>query len=189
MTISKLIWTFNCEYRNITQDNRFAGSTTPKGAILMHKKWYKMKRGFVADPKLAVAARRAGLTLAECLALYICLLDIASASNPPGHIGSPDTEEISVLIDIDISKIDAGISSLREKKLISPDNKINWWTERPSSSTLRVRRMRERRKAEQPSAQKPLLQQDTPQAVASRRQRLMADYKNPSSAQRENPRT
>ncbi len=187
MTISKLIWTFNCEYRNIIQDNRFAKGNNAKGAILMHRKWYKMKRGLIADPKLAVAARRAGLTLSECLALYICLLDIASASCPQGHIGTPDMEEISVLTNIDADKIEAGILSLREKKLITVDNKINWWAGRPSSSTLRVRQMRARRKAEQPSIRPPLPQQDTPQAVAARRQRLMTEYKNPS-AHKENPR-
>lgn len=147
----------------------------------MHKKWYKIKRGLCADTKLAVVAQRAGLSRAEAVTLYICLLDSASAASPMGDISSIDTEEISILTGINLEKIESGIEHMRLKNMISPDSKIGYWAARPTASTLRVRALRAKRKAEQPQIKplqiKPLQNHDHPDTVAARRTRLMPQNK------------
>lgn len=142
----------------------------------MHMKWYKIWRGLPFDPRLAVTAKRAGISRAESIAVYIALLDIASAASPLGSLDHLDAEELSLQIDVPAERIEAALTALRAKKMISPENRITCWAGRPSSSTLRVRTWRAKQKqASKISTPPQTLHPDHPQAVAARRERLQQD--------------
>lgn len=133
------------------------------------KKWYKIKHGTPFDPGLAVAARQAGMSRAEIIALYLAVLDRTSA-----HEG-PDAEELSVLLDIEPSKVTAGLAALRARKFLLPDNRAACWAQRPASSTLRVRAWRAEQKKRETAFKKRLAENpDHPADTAARRSRLMA---------------
>lgn len=139
-------------------------------------KWYKIPRGMPSDPKLAVIAKRSGLSRAEVVALYISLLDAAAAGEPAGALDTFDAEEAATLLELEPARVDAALRAFRAKKLISDNNKITCWAGRPSSSTLRVRAFRKRQRdmpPQAPPAKPPALHPDHPAAVAARRERLM----------------
>lgn len=138
------------------------------------KKWYKIRRGTPFDPGLAVAARQAGMSRAEMVALYLAILDLLSAEE------SIDAEELSVMLDIDAQKAAAGVAALRARKFILPDNRAACWAKKPASSTLRVRAWRAEQKRREEALKKRLENPDHPAAAAARRERLMTGRQIPS---------
>lgn len=180
------MWTFNCEYRNISTVKRFVELL--RGAIFM--KWYKVRRGLSSDPKLAVVAKRSGLTRAETLALYLTLLDLASTGSPAGSLAGFDAEEVSVSLELDMTSVEKALASFRAKKMISADNKLTCWAGRPSSSTLRVRAFRARQH-QSPNPPKhlkpPSFHPDDPRAVVARREKLMHSAATPDKPPRRTP--
>lgn len=130
-------------------------------------KWFRIWHGLPSDARLGVVARKSGLSRPECIALYVALLDAASKSKPPGALDGVDAEELSVQLDIDTPRIQAGLRFLRERQMISADNRITCWKGRPSSATLRARAHRREQLREKPP------HPDDPAAVAARRARLV----------------
>lgn len=110
--------------------------------------WYKALHGMPFDTRLAVIARRSGLSRAETLALWVALLDHASRNTPQGNVRSFDAEEISVALEIESSRVALALESLREKGLIQADHLLKDWNRHaPASSAARVRRFRQRQHA------------------------------------------
>jgi hypothetical protein len=140
--------------------------------------WYKAYHGMPFDTKLAVVARRAGLTRAEALALWIALLDHASQSPTPGGIEGFDAEEVSIVLELDAACVARALGVLREKGLIQDDHRLaDWGCHAPPSSTARVRRFRQQRREKSAGETAPSLSAENPddeKAAAARRKRLQA---------------
>lgn len=132
------------------------------------KKWYKIRKGTPFDPSLAVAGLQAGLSRAEMIALYLAVLDRIFSQEPL------DAEELSVMLGIDPSKINAGIQALKSRKFLLPDNRAACWMQKPTSSTLRVRAWRAQQKKREAALEKRIADNnpDHPAATAARRERL-----------------
>ncbi len=144
---------------------------------MARKKWFRVYHGLATDMSLAVAAQHAQLTRSEMVALWLCLLDHASPSEPAGSIATFDHDEAALVLMIDNEKVASALKALRQRKKIDTHQRITGWDKYQPSSTHRVRKMRERRKTL--PVQKPAAQQvkvtpdhDSPAAIAARRARL-----------------
>lgn len=155
------------------------------GDRMARRKWYRLYHGLPGDVTLAVAARRAGLSRAEMLALWICLIDHASQQDSPGSLADLDAEALALLLDLDAARITAALAALRDKKRIDSHQRIVGWDRHQSSSTRRVQALRARRRmaaapprpaapSAKPVAKAPVrpAEADTPAAIAARRARL-----------------
>ena len=157
---------------------------------MKNDEWFKAYHGMPADAKLAVVARRSGLKRGEILALWIALLDHASRNTPRGSVEHIDAEQLAVILEFDDKAIDTALAALRDKNMISKDNMLTDWEKHQylASSAQRVRNWRARRniitasaKPDLPSPHKPpatpernreTCDEDSPEAIARRRQRL-----------------
>jgi len=108
--------------------------------------WYKIYQGLPTDPKLAVVAKRSGLSRAETLALWITLHDYASRQSPRGCLDGMDAEDTATLLDLDTNKTAQALDIFYDKGMISIDNHIAHWKKLQYKSTDRVRAWREKQK-------------------------------------------
>lgn len=107
---------------------------------------FRLQNGITTDARLAVVARRTGLTRAEILALWIALYDHASRNRPRGTLDGSDAEELATLLELDADKCAAALDALYDKGLITTDNKLSEWLRVQYTSTERVRAHRDRRR-------------------------------------------
>jgi hypothetical protein len=112
--------------------------------------WYKIYQGLPTDPKLAVVAKRTGLSRAETLALWILLHDYASRQLPRGSLDGLDAEDTATLLDLDTDKTAQALDIFYDKGMISIDNHIAHWAKSQHKSTDRVRAWRQRQKETTP---------------------------------------
>lgn len=160
--------------------------------------WFKVHHGIPLDARLAVIAHRTGMKRGEVLALWITLLDHAGRNMPKGSLAEIDIEQISVILELDDSAVKKALDTFREKKMISPDNTLADWEKiQPPPSTRRVQAFRHRQSiltasakpnyrpstpvSTPPISKKEPLDEDSPETIAKRRQRLrdetLAKYK------------
>ena len=141
--------------------------------------WYRVFQGLPFDVRIGVVAKRAEMTRAEALALFIALYDCASQASPPGSLSAFDAEEAGVALDIAPKKIEAALEALRDRGFINKENALAEWQKQTLPSTERVRRHRARRRAEGLS-KRPRVNPDTPAEAAARRERLQAERGRPT---------
>jgi hypothetical protein len=150
---------------------------------MSRRKWFRIYHGLPDDIALAVAAKRAGFSRAEMLALWLVLLDHASRQEQAGSLQNLDMEAVALQLDIDAARVTAGLGALRDKKRIDQYQRIAGWERFQSSSTRRVQAFRARKSAPAPAAARSLpaalppkratsAAADTPAEIAARRQRL-----------------
>lgn len=145
----------------------------------MKQKFIRLPLGLPDDVVLAVAARRAGVSRAQMIALWVALLDHSSRQNNPGSLGGLDVEALSLQLELEPRQIDSALNALRGKKRLDSQQRIVGWDKYQSGSTRRVQAMRARRRqasgragAKQPPVKATAIDADTPAAIAARRARL-----------------
>jgi hypothetical protein len=106
--------------------------------------WYKIFSGLPQDARLAVVAKRAGARRGDVLAIWLTLLDHASAAKPRGSIKDADAEEIAATLECDTATVEAVITALRDRKMILPEGVIAGWSKKQKLSTPRTRAYRAR---------------------------------------------
>lgn len=154
--------------------------------------WYKAYHGLPYDARLTVIARKASISKAEALAVWLALLDCASRNRPRGLVGDVDIEDIAIPLDIAPEDAARALAAFRDKGMITGQGHIRAWARHQPGSTLRVRTHRLRHAAlhaetmqttrthaaqEEPPpvsvlAQAPPLPPDDPAETARRRLRL-----------------
>jgi len=142
---------------------------------------YRLFHGLPYDARLAVIAKRSGLTRAEVLALFIALHDGASQGAPRGTLSRFDAEEAALALDLDAAAVTAALEAFAEKGIIAGDEFIEW-RRQIAPSTERVRRHRARKRASGELLRKrpvPLPDPDDPREAALRRQRLAMTRQTP----------
>lgn len=155
--------------------------------------WYRTWHGMPEDAKLASAAKRAGAARAHVLALWVTLLDKASRNRPRGVVDDLDSAEMADLLDIPQAITDKIMAAFRDKRMLTPDNRIAAWDRLQKTSTRRVRQFRhrerefamvdraEKRAAEiapippKPTGKDAKPHPDSPAETAMRRERLRAE--------------
>lgn len=106
--------------------------------------WYKIFSGLPQEAKLAVVARRTGVRRGEVLALWVALLDHASAARPRGYIKDIDHEELAAVLEFDVATVKTIIDVLHDRKMILPDGMLSGWSRDQKLSTPRTRTYRAR---------------------------------------------
>lgn len=115
--------------------------------------WFRWYHGTVNDPKWRVVARRSGQPLATVLAVWAAIVEHASENNPRGTIDGMDNEVVAAALDIEPDQVQA----IREamQGLTLDGNLLTGWErrqpKREDNSAERVRRYRDRKRAEQRS--------------------------------------
>ena len=136
--------------------------------------FYRLFHGLPYDARLAVIAKRSGLSRAEALAMYLALHDHASQAVPRGSLFGFDAELVALGLEIDVTKVTAALTAFEDKGVIR-EGHLAEWARQLSPSTERVRRHRARKRASGqllPKRPLPPLDPDDPREAALRRQRL-----------------
>lgn len=105
--------------------------------------WYRAYHGMPQDTKLKVVARRSGQPMERVLAIWLCLLDMASQNDPRGMVRF-DVEELAVMQDIEnVDDVKAIINAFYEKNMLTPEGQIVAWHKRQyTSPTERSKKFR-----------------------------------------------
>ena len=110
--------------------------------------WFRWHHGSVTDPKFNLVARRAGATLPEVLAVWVFLLETASASAERGQYGEIDCEAVDCLFGMEDGKTAEIMAQMQHRNLIDGGAVSNWEKRQPKreddTANERKRRQRER---------------------------------------------
>ncbi|HEX7048835.1 MAG TPA: hypothetical protein VF188_01385 [Longimicrobiales bacterium] len=112
--------------------------------------WFRWHHGTTTDPKWRVVARRSGQPLSAVIAVWAAILEYASESDPRGTIEGMDEEVMAAALDLEPEQIQA-IRDAMQGLVLDGDRLTGWDRRQPKredDSAERVRRHRERRRAE-----------------------------------------
>jgi hypothetical protein len=104
----------------------------------------------VTDPKFGLVARKAGCSLPDVIAVWVFLLEKASAAEQRGHIGELDAEAIDCLFGFDDGTTAAILTHMGDRGLIGDGEVTAWHKRQPKreregdNSTARVQALRQR---------------------------------------------
>jgi hypothetical protein len=129
--------------------------------------WFRWWHGTVTDPKFQWVSRRCGLSLAEVIAVWACLLECAStatqgnADATRGNVASFDCNDYDVLLGLGDGQVEKILAAMVDKKLIVEGRIAGWDGRQPKredsgnpntgalSSTERSRNYREKKRLEE----------------------------------------
>jgi hypothetical protein len=116
--------------------------------------WWRAHHGISNDIKVGIVASRIGASKAEVGWTLIILLDYASQNDRDrGSIEGLEVDEIAAMAGIDIDGVQRIMGALRERRIISEDNRLTNWEKRQFDgdySTDRVRKFRYKKRNETP---------------------------------------
>ena len=140
--------------------------------------WFRWHHGSVTDPKFQLVAKKAGASLPDVMAVWVYLLEKASAAELRGCFGEIDGEAVDCLFGFEDGHTDAILCQLVERKLIAEEYVVAWEKRQPQrertddSSTERVRAFRQKQRTETPS--NATERQETPRGEESREEDSVA---------------
>ncbi len=112
----------------------------------MSIEWYRAYHGMPQDAKLKVIAHRTKQPMADVLAVWVCLLDMASQNNPRGNVVI-DPEEIAVMQNLETDDVKKIIEAFYTKNMITPEGRLAAWDKRQyTTSAERMQRHRDKKK-------------------------------------------
>lgn len=114
--------------------------------------WFRWHHGTVTDPKLGLIAKKAGVSMAEVIAIWAHLLEAASESEDRGNPGVPDFESMDFALGVEEGVAQRVYGLMRDKALIAQDTGrlVAWERRQPKrereddGGAERKRRQRER---------------------------------------------
>ncbi len=114
--------------------------------------WFRWHHGTVTDPKLGLIAKKAGVSMAEVIAIWAHLLEAASESEDRGNPGVPDFESMDFALGVEEGITQRVYGLMRDKALIAKDTGrlVAWERRQPKrereddGGAERKRRQRER---------------------------------------------
>jgi len=115
--------------------------------------WFRWYHGASSDPKWAIIAKLSGQNIGTVVSVWVSLLEYASQSEPRGTTEGFDCETIDALYGYSDGTTETVCNAMKRKGLFHETGAIVSWLkrqpkrEREDSSTDRVRRFREKQKA------------------------------------------
>jgi hypothetical protein len=114
--------------------------------------WFRWHHGTVTDPKLGLIAKKAGVSMAQVIAIWVHLLEAASTSEDRGNPGVPDFESMDFYLEVEEGVAQRVYGLMQDKALISKETGrlVAWERRQPKreredeGGTERKRRQRER---------------------------------------------
>lgn len=112
----------------------------------MSIEWYRAYHGMPQDAKLKVIAHRTKQPMADVLAVWVCLLDMASQSSPRGNV-AVDPEEIAVMQNLETEDVRKIVEAFYTRNMITPEGRLAAWDKRQyTTSAERVKKHRDGKK-------------------------------------------
>lgn len=113
--------------------------------------WFRWYHGSVTDPKFGLVAKRAGVRTADVIAVWVWLLERASANDDRGDVGLPDFEAADYLLGLEDGVAQKITGVMSERGLLTDQRITSWEKRQPNQSDAtaahRKRAQRERDKA------------------------------------------
>jgi hypothetical protein len=117
--------------------------------------WFRWHHGTVTDPKLGLIAKKAGVPMAQVIAIWGHLLEAASMSEDRGNPGVPDFESMDFYLEVEEGVAQRVYGLMQDKALISKETGrlVAWERRQPKreredeGGAERKRRQRERETA------------------------------------------
>lgn len=114
--------------------------------------WFRWHHGSVTDPKLGLIAKKAGVSMAEVIAIWVSLLEAASKSEDRGNPGVPDFESMDFALGLAEGVSQRVYGLMQDKALIAKETGrlVAWERRQPKrereddGGSERKRRQRER---------------------------------------------
>jgi len=114
--------------------------------------WFRWHHGTVTDPKLGLIAKKAGVSMAQVIAIWVHLLEAASTSEDRGNPGVPDFESMDFYLEVEEGVAQRVYGLMQDKGLIAKDTGrlVAWERRQPKreredeGGAERKRRQRER---------------------------------------------
>lgn len=112
--------------------------------------WFRWHHGSVSDQKFSLIAKKAGSSVAEVIAVWACLLELASAAEDRGHPGAPDFESMDCALGIEDGRSQRIYDRMLERDVVSTETgRVTSWEKRQpkredDTAADRKRRQRER---------------------------------------------
>jgi hypothetical protein len=112
--------------------------------------WLCWHIGTTTDPKFgAVAKRCSNVTKHLVVAVWAHLLEQAFEATDKGSIEGIDTEDVAIALECEEDQVSAIIEAMAAKGLIEDGKIANWNKRQNSTSTERVKRFRDKKKADE----------------------------------------
>lgn len=113
--------------------------------------WWRAHHGISNDVKVGIVAAKINATKAEVGWILIILLDYASQNDDRGSVEGLEPDEIAAMSGITPERAAQIVNALRERKIITPNNRLTNWEKRQFDgdySTARVRKFRSKKRNE-----------------------------------------
>lgn len=114
--------------------------------------WFRWHHGSVSDQKFGLIAKKAGSSVAEVIAVWACLLELASAATTRGDPGAPDFEAMDNALGMEEGRSQRIYTHMLERDVIDKETgRVTSWEKRQPKrereddhSTQRSREHRQR---------------------------------------------
>ena len=106
--------------------------------------WFRWYHGTVSDPKFAVIAKKSGQPKHVVLAIWAMVIEYASAKEDRGSIVGLDQEEIAVTLDLETEQVEAVLSAMTGRGIVSDNRLKNWEKRQPKREDATASERKER---------------------------------------------
>lgn len=124
--------------------------------------WFRSYHGAPTDNKLGLIAQKKGVARPVVIAVWWYVLDFGSQNTPRGTITGFEVEEAAFALGADEADVEACLAGFRERGMLDGDHIAAWDSRQPKrddDSSERVKRFRDKQKAEQAE---PVTQRNAP---------------------------
>jgi len=108
--------------------------------------WFRWHHGSVSDQKFLLIAKRSSTSVAECIAVWACILEAASVAEDRGNPGALDFESMDCALGMREGASQSIYSEMAGRLMIDEDGRITSWVKR------QVKREREDNSADRVAA-------------------------------------
>lgn len=121
--------------------------------------WFRWFHGSTTDPKFGLVARKAGVSVAEVVAVWATILEEASSNQRRGSIGDIDAESVDFSLGLPDGTFNRVRLAMVERRLLGSDGSVISWErrqpKREDSSAERTRQYRARKAELAPTPEPP----------------------------------
>lgn len=122
--------------------------------------WFRWHHGSANDPKFGLIAKKAGVRVSDVLAMWVVVLESASANEQRGHVGQIDAEATEFLLGLDEGSAYRILDAMTQRGLLGAGGVVVSWDKRQpkrerdtDNSAERTRAYRERQKQQSDTEQ------------------------------------
>lgn len=131
--------------------------------------WFRWHHGCVTDEKFRLVGRIAKASVAEVIAVWARLLELASQNEERGNIGEPDLLAVDCLLGLDDGKAEAIVEAMRARRMIDDQGTLTGWERRQPKREDETAAERKRRQRDREAEEYPIPSRNVTQRPATSR--------------------